>query len=138
MTTIEQAYEKGWIAASEWANRADLVADIGSQAYVNDLRAALSAPATAPEQCWCDEQGIGEPGVSCGDCPTRDYKTTAPARPSWHDAPTSPGVWLSDRGYENPYRWGIYKVVDPDHEKGMTLEDERWFGPIPPDSGDKP
>lgn len=27
-----------------------------------------------PEQCWCDEQGIGKPGVSCGDCPTRDYK----------------------------------------------------------------
>lgn len=26
------------------------------------------------EQCYCDKQGIGEPGVSCGDCPTRDYK----------------------------------------------------------------
>jgi hypothetical protein len=29
------------------------------------------------EPCWCDKQGIGEPGVSCGDCPTRDYKRTA-------------------------------------------------------------
>ena len=26
------------------------------------------------EQCYCDKQGIGELGVSCGDCPTRDYK----------------------------------------------------------------
>lgn len=24
------------------------------------------------ERCWCDEQKIGEPGVTCGDCP-RDY-----------------------------------------------------------------
>lgn len=48
---------------------------------IDELRAALSAPATAPEQCWCDEQGIGEPGVSCGDCPTRDYKATAPEQP---------------------------------------------------------
>ena len=31
-------------------------------------------PSPAPEQCWCDKQGIGEPGVACGDCPTRDYK----------------------------------------------------------------
>lgn len=30
--TIEQAYEKGWIAAAKWAKRDDLVADIGSQA----------------------------------------------------------------------------------------------------------
>lgn len=63
---------------------------------------------------------------------------TAQEQPSWQDAPTSPGVWLSDRGYENPYRWGIYNVVDPEHEKGMTLEDERWFGPISPDTGNKP
>jgi hypothetical protein len=29
------------------------------------------------EPCWCDKQGIGEPGVSCGDCPTRDYKRSS-------------------------------------------------------------
>lgn len=27
-----------------------------------------------PKPCWCDVQGIGEPNVSCGDCPNRDYK----------------------------------------------------------------
>ena len=34
-------------------------------------------PAVPQEQCWCDENNIGEPGVSCGDCP-RDYAKTAP------------------------------------------------------------
>lgn len=24
--------------------------------------------------CFYDRTGLGEPGVSCGDCPTRDYK----------------------------------------------------------------
>jgi hypothetical protein len=23
-------------------------------------------------KCWCDEEGVGKPGVSCGDCP-KDY-----------------------------------------------------------------
>lgn len=27
--------------------------------------------------CWCDENNLGEPGVSCGDCP-RDYAKTVP------------------------------------------------------------
>jgi len=98
--TIEQAYEKGWIAAAKWASRDDLVADIGSTAYMNDRDAALAAPATAPEQ------------------------------PAWHDAPTVPGLW-----------WvagtaGIFHIDEaalPIY-KGSA---HRWFGPIPPDSGDK-
>ena len=31
------------------------------------------APTT--ELCYCDQNNIGVPGVSCGDCPTRDYVT---------------------------------------------------------------
>ena len=27
-----------------------------------------------PELCFCDRNNIGEPGVSCGDCPNRDYR----------------------------------------------------------------
>ena len=69
-------------------------------ATVSDVRAALSAPATAPEQ------------------------------PAWHDAPTVPGLW-----------WvagtaGIFHIDEaalPIY-KGSA---HRWFGPIPPDSGDK-
>lgn len=55
-----------------------------------------STPATAPEQCWCDEHGIGEPGVSCGDCPTRDYKVlaTAPEFPTnWAQMLHYPQCW---------------------------------------------
>ena len=31
--------------------------------------------APAMELCYCDQNNIGTPGVSCGDCPTRDYVT---------------------------------------------------------------
>jgi len=51
------------------------------------LRAALAAPATSPEQCGhCGRRVLDAPW------PTRDYKTTAPAQPAWHDAPTVPGL----------------------------------------------
>ena len=48
---------------------------------------ALRAALAAPEQCWCDEQGIGEPAMRCVDCPTRDYKgaATAPTTTSIED-----------------------------------------------------
>lgn len=66
-------------------------------ATVSDVRAALPAPATAPEQ------------------------------PSWHDAPTVPGLWVRAPGYEIGfdlmYIAGSY--VPP--------EGTRWFGPIPED-----
>ena len=53
------------------------------------------------------------------------------AQPAWQDAPTVPGLW-----------WvvgtaGIFHIDDaalPIY-KGSA---HRWFGPIPPDSGDKP
>jgi len=53
------------------------------------------------------------------------------AQPAWHDAPTVPGLW-----------WvagtaGIFHIDEaalPIY-KGSA---HRWFGPIPPDSGDRP
>lgn len=38
-------------------------------------------PAAPQEPCWCDKNNIGEPGVSCGDCPTRDYAALRLGRP---------------------------------------------------------
>ncbi len=38
---LNRAYALGWLACSEWANRNDLVADIGSPAYVADREAML-------------------------------------------------------------------------------------------------
>jgi hypothetical protein len=55
--------------------------------------------AARAEPCWCDKQGIGEPGVSCGDCPTRDYKRTAGVNVG--PAP-QPAAWLTQSG--NPVR----------------------------------
>ena len=42
------------------------------------LRTAI-AEAERQEQCWCDATGIGEPGVSCGDCP-KDYAAPVQAQ----------------------------------------------------------
>ncbi|MGJ8687315.1 MAG: hypothetical protein ACSHWQ_07540 [Spongiibacteraceae bacterium] len=38
---INKVFEKGWIAASHWAGRSDLISDIGSPAYISDRKAAL-------------------------------------------------------------------------------------------------
>lgn len=56
---------------------------VGGQARIDaaiaEARALLSQPAAQPEPCFCDKNKLGEPGVSCGDCPTRDYKSASPA-----------------------------------------------------------
>lgn len=39
------AYEKGWINAAKWAQRVDLISDIGSAAYERDKTAALAGKA---------------------------------------------------------------------------------------------
>lgn len=42
MNNLKKAYELGWIQASKWAKREDLIADIGSPAYVREAEAALA------------------------------------------------------------------------------------------------
>ena len=42
MNNLKKAYELGWIQASKWAEREDLIADIGSPAYTKDADAALA------------------------------------------------------------------------------------------------
>jgi hypothetical protein len=39
--TLEDAFEAGWVIACDWARRDDLVADIGSPAYLEDRNLAL-------------------------------------------------------------------------------------------------
>lgn len=46
-TASDRAYEQGWRNAAAWADRDDLVADIGSPAYLKDMRAALSESGNA-------------------------------------------------------------------------------------------
>lgn len=38
----ERAFELGWCTAANWANRDDLVSDIGSPAYMKDMQETLS------------------------------------------------------------------------------------------------
>ena len=42
MNNLKKAYELGWIQASKWAEREDLIADIGSPTYVREADAALA------------------------------------------------------------------------------------------------
>lgn len=42
MNNLKKAYELGWIQASKWAEREDLIADIGSPAYTKDADDALA------------------------------------------------------------------------------------------------
>ena len=49
--------------------------------------------------------------------------------PAWHDAPTAPGLWLSERNncaYLYPDDWA---EPEPYVRKGS-----RWYGPIPQES----
>lgn len=62
------------------------------------IRAALSAPATAPTQ------------------------------PTWHDAPTVPGLWVRNSG-DCIGAYSIQESAIPILQGSLS----RWFGPIPED-----
>lgn len=49
MNNLKKAYELGWIQASKWAKREDLIADIGSPTYVREADAALATQQTQPQ-----------------------------------------------------------------------------------------
>jgi hypothetical protein len=82
----------------------------------NQFRAALAAQPAKPlfADLIAQHEGLKE-------------ELAAMDGPAWHDAPTGPGLWvLSD---------GTALVL----ESGPTPFDcvgLRWFGPIPPDSGE--
>lgn len=40
---VDEAFERGWRTACDWAKRPDMIYDIGSPAYERDKRAALQA-----------------------------------------------------------------------------------------------
>jgi len=43
--TNEEAFDLGWRAACDWADRDDLLADMGSKAYINTREAFLAEKA---------------------------------------------------------------------------------------------
>ena len=118
------------------------VGEMRVEGALNILRAALAAPAAAPEPVawinghdlrllgrqgrgalvWCDKSGHS-------DTPLYLHPpATAPEQPAWHDAPTAPGVWFCDEG-DICYTWTAHNIEILDQfDPGSGL---RWYGPIP-------
>ena len=74
MNNLKKAYELGWIQASKWAEREDLIDDIGSPTYVREADAALAdqQPQVEDYKTWYDEamcasNEAGFAGVSAAD-----------------------------------------------------------------------
>ena len=117
--------------------------------FAKEIRAALAAPATAPEQqepgeCWpthiMRQWDAMRDLIAKGDkssLPRDWFESLAEMRlidaptTAWHVAPTVPGLWLNSvfMKVEDVEQWHI--------DCQLHLECARWFGPIPPD-GDKP
>jgi len=129
-----------------------------SDPLVNELRAALAAPATAPDLSAAyigarEDLAIWKKRALEAEETARQLTralaeevngptfmgepvlpATARAQPAWHDAPTVPGVWICDEG-DICYTWTAHNIEILDQfDPGDGL---RWYGPIPPD-GDKP
>ena len=91
---LEQALAALTYQGTMWSTRRQR-----RMAAVDALRAALEAPATAPE-------------------------------PSWQDAPTVPGLWVSD------FSWMAQKLGRETVEfyaKNRSIPSRRWYGPMPED-----
>lgn len=64
--SLEKAYAKGWRAASEWAKRDDLLADIGSPAYIVERDRLLAALPNPPSPHPEEGAGGNEGGKAMG------------------------------------------------------------------------
>lgn len=117
--------------------RAELLYGQPNQAIQEAIRAALSAPATAPEKTVKEiMEFVRHYAANTFSSATLEDKIrralVVPATaPAWHVAPTVPGLWLNSvfMKVEDVEQWHI--------DCQLHLECARWFGPIPPD-GDKP
>lgn len=66
------------------------------------------------EKCWCDENNIGVPGVSCGDCP-RDYI---------NDDARTDAEWLKERAAIYEYDAGMSRE-EADRRARQDLEERK-------------
>lgn len=139
----------------------DSEARVAAHDAMKALEEALSAPATAPEpiqlrqgECWPEstmaQWDYYRKLIAEGDTSSapRDWfeslaemrliaaPATAPEQPSWHDAPNAPGLWVCRQAYTGNMQ--AFEVTDPDALNRTLGIEGRWFGPVPPDSGDKP
>jgi len=101
---------------------------------MSNEKSVLAASEHPP--CFCDARGIGVPGVSCGDCPTRDYmrpsKTTdkpkrpqgRPAKPPEQRAAVACNIRLTQAQRDKLERLGGAAWVRAQIEKAREVKSE--------------
>ena len=119
-----------------------------SDPLVNELRAALAAPTTAPAQpeivdllaemyelILANKVVLAEKSGGVWTWPDRAIEAvrkhrSGPAQPAWHDAPTAPGTWILslDSGMEVQEN-----ITQHEIDIEATWPGGRWYGPIPED-----
>lgn len=117
--TIDRDLPKRWLKTLEFIEGCNGVAvldPIDLKELLESVRAALSAPATAPEQCGhCGRRVIDAPW------PVRD---TTPEQPSWQDAPTKPGMWACL--YMGELSTAIFNAYEIEHFDASEMGGCRW------------
>lgn len=121
---VREAYRTNWrhgIPARKAQLDAEKAALDAHEKAISDIEAALAAQPS-------------EPPDKCGNTPYDEGPFTIvenepqPSGPAWHDAPTVPGLWISNMSFRvngfNESQLRQYSAVD-----GL-----RWFGPITEDT----
>lgn len=113
------------------------------QELCNAIKAALSAPATAPEQPDAEVTVQHFRGMKSmenidwtlySDFPPgthKLYRHPPATSPSWQDAPTEPGMWACL--YMGELSTAIFNAYEIEHFDRDEMVGCRWFGPIPED-----
>jgi hypothetical protein len=93
---------------------------LGVLTQIDNMTCGLAAPSAQPEACFCDRNNLGVPGVSCGDCPTRDYKQAAPViySPIATD-PQIDGCHPNDNETKDPERKQYLDLRGDDEGQGL-------------------
>lgn len=141
--TIERDKVERWLSALEVATRFVYQDNRPEcEAAVEDLRTALAAPATAPEPVawlasYVDRYGSDREYVSTDKALANEndalgnatplYRhppATAPAQPSWQDAPTEPGMWACL--YMGELSTAIFNAYEIEHFDRDEMVGCRW------------
>ena len=126
-------------AAQPLKSRPDFMA--GYNAGMDDAKRMARMDVAQPEPCYCDRMQIGDPSVSCGDCPTRDYnQVNPPAQPerkpmlpdaisvgdTVEDSPVGAGIVtdISDAGYPRVNHVAVARLRRTD---GVVFDPHRSY-----------
>ena len=78
----------------------------------------------------CKHFLAGTTNKSKEDCPYCRIESLEATCPAWQDAPTVPGLWVSD------FSWMAQKLGRETVEfyaKNRSIPSRRWYGPMPED-----